>query len=108
MADPHRSDLDTFLAKIMELKVLNMSGASAGIFGYTEPGNLILNDLKRSAVQFAKEYIRPKTDEPTLSGLAKQIEAQLQTLSITGDFSEKAANKLISDLHTLLEQHTKP
>jgi acyl-homoserine lactone acylase PvdQ len=95
--------LDLFLERIMNMNLLRMGGASAGIFGSSGADTDILNRLKNTTITFANEYRKPKEGHAKLVQLSKDIYGYFQTLQLTNTLSEKEANKLIDQLDKLTD-----
>ncbi|MDQ5886117.1 MAG: hypothetical protein QG628_514 [Patescibacteria group bacterium] len=97
-------NIDKFVNQIMNITVTRMGGASAGIFGQAGADADITNTLKRVTIAFATEYQKSTPDKNIVLQYAKDIEGQLQTLVLTNTLSEKEANELIDQLHSLIQQ----
>lgn len=98
------SDVHLFLEKLMNIKILNMGGASASIFGSSGAENDTLNSLRKSAITFAVEYSKQSPDVNALLEYSQEIEGHLQVLKLTNTVSEDTADKLINELHALTEK----
>jgi hypothetical protein len=101
---PNSEKLRLFIERVMDLNVLRMGGASAGIIGASGTDNVILNNLKRSTVAFAREYSRPTSSQLELVGLSQDIYGYLQTLQVTYTLSETEADGLMDELQALMNK----
>jgi hypothetical protein len=101
---PASTDLNSFLESVMNINVLRMGGASAGILGSTSADSSIVNDLKKGAYLFATEYRKSGADYVTLERLSNEMYGFLQTLQLTYTLSEKEANKFINQLQKLMNE----
>ena len=97
------ADLQLFLARVMGMKVLRVGGASAGILGALGGESETLNNLKRTALEFAKEYTGPKPDHASLGKLAQDIEGYMRTLQLTNTISSDEVDSLLEQLHVLVD-----
>lgn len=98
------SKLQDFLAEIMQIKVMRMGGASAGILGAAGADEDVTNNLKRSAINFAREYESPGQDADRLKELAGQIEGFVKTLQITSTLSTREGDRLLDALAELVDK----
>ena len=101
---PNSSELELFIETVMSINVLRMGGASAGIIGSTGTDNVVLNNLKKSAAAFAREYSKPASDQHELMGLSQEIYGYLRTLQVTDTISEEEVDKLMDELQTLINK----
>lgn len=97
--------LETFLDKIMNLNVLRLGGAAAGIMGSPGTDNMVLESLKRSALEFAGEYKKPGANKEVLVKLSNAIYGYIQTLQVIYTLSEVQANVLTDELQALMNEH---
>ena len=88
----------------MHITVLRMGGASAGILGSSGADGDIVNNLKRNCMAFANEYRKPVAKQVNLEGLADEIDGLLRTLQVTSTLSESETDKLLDQLHVLMEK----
>jgi hypothetical protein len=95
------ANLDSFLETIMHISVLRMGGASAGITGSSGGDSELVNNLKRSAIAFAREYRQPTSRQDELTRLAQEINGYLQTLQLTCTLSASEVDKLTDELQVL-------
>jgi hypothetical protein len=95
------SAIDSFLKRIMSIEVLVMGGASAGIFGISSADNDTVNNLKKSAIAFAKEYSGKNESTKLLAQYSQDIEGYLQVLQLTNTISKNTAEKLTDELRAL-------
>jgi len=86
----------------MDIRNMSMGGAVAGIIGSPEASEGVINTLKRTAVDIAKEYRRQPRDMSRLQELADQISGLLQTLRVTSTLSDKTVAELHDELDALL------
>jgi hypothetical protein len=98
------SNLNLFLERIMNINVLHMGGASAGIIGSASAVSDIVNNLKRSSVAFASEYSKSDSNNVELERLSDEIAGFLQTLQLMYVLSEGEANKLTDELQIFMEE----
>lgn len=101
---PASTELGVFLEKVMRINVLKMGGASGGIAGSISGDHLTLQDLKKSAITFAKEYIKPEPDKDELLRLSEEINGYFRILQLTYTLSEKEADKLMDELQALVDE----
>ena len=101
---PASTDLNNLLESIMNINVLRMGGASAGIVGSTGGDISVLNDLKKCAFIFVAEYRKSAADYTTLERLANEMYGYLQTLQLTYTLSEKEANKFVDQIQKLMKE----
>jgi len=95
------ADLQLFLARVMGMKVLRVGGASAGILGALGGESETLNSLKRTALEFAKEYTKPNPDHEALAKRVQDIEGYVRTLQLTNTISSDEVDSLLEQLHGL-------
>ena len=88
----------------MNIKVLRMGGASAGIIGASGTDDVVLNSLKKSSVGFAREYNKPTPSQDVLVGLSKEIYGYLRTLQVTYTISEEEVDGLMDELQALINK----
>lgn len=81
-----------------------MGGASAGIMGSSGTDNDIVNNLKKSAIAFAREYGKPTSNHDELTRLSQEITGYLRTLPLTYTLSEEEVEKLINELQMLVDK----
>jgi hypothetical protein len=96
-----KSTVDLFLSSIMNIQVLRMGGAAAGIFGSTGDDGLAVQEAKSAAMAFANEYRKPKPDAQEIERLMQNVEGRIRVLELTKVVSEQEADKLIGELHSL-------
>jgi hypothetical protein len=92
-----------FLDRIMSINVLRMGGAFAGIVGSSGTDNIVLNNLKRTAVTIARAYNKPATQRDELVELSEQIDGYLQTLQLTSTLSKEEVDGLMEQLESLID-----
>ncbi len=89
----------------MHIRVLRMNGAGAGIIGSSGVEFGVVQELQKSAVQFATEYRKSSPDQTTLQGAAAQLSGALRTLGILGTLSDQETNELMQQLYKLNGKH---
>lgn len=99
MSEP--SDLRQFLEHIMQIDVVQMGGARAGIVGSSDANSGTINKLKKNAIAFAQEYTKQKSDHTILTQTADQVIGCLLTLQLTSTLSETTTVALINELEKL-------
>ena len=99
---PDSEKLALFIEKVMNINVLRMGGASAGIIGASGTDNMVLNSLKKSSAAFAREYSKPISNQHELVGLSRDIYGYLRTLQVTYTLSEVDVDGLMDQLKVLL------
>jgi hypothetical protein len=95
------SDIQSFLQKIMDIRVLSLGGASAGIFGISGADNETLNNLKKSTVAFVKEYSSKAPNKDVLMQSSQEIEGYLRVLQLTNTISKDTVDQRIEELGML-------
>src|SRR5690349_19921551 len=93
--------IDSFLKKIMSIEVLRLGGVSPGVFGISGADNDTLNKLKKSTINYAKEYSRPNPNNNVLTQHSQEIEGYLQVLQLTNTISKETVELLINELQEL-------
>ena len=88
----------------MHVNVLRMGGASAGIIGSAGADNDIIYNLRKSAIAFASEYNKTKSNHDELEQLSQEIGGYIQTLHVIGTLSEAEVDKLIDELQMLTDK----
>lgn len=101
------TEIDDFLARIMNLNVLRMGGAAAGIVGSSGADSDILYRLKKTAVAFASECRNPAVNRDELQRLSGEVAGLIQTLQLTSTLSDEAADKLLDQLQNLTNRVSK-
>lgn len=81
------------------------SGASAGIFGITSAGGSTVNDLKRTAVEFAVAY-RNNPHSPMVLDLSIKVDGLLSTLQVLSVLSTEKYDHLVAALHGIMDLPT--
>ena len=102
MAQP--SDLDLFLKDVMHISVLRMGGAGAGIVGSSGAEADIVNNLKKTVLDFANESRKPTIDQVALQQLSDEVRGLLQTLGVLSILSAERTNQLIHELRAIVDQ----
>jgi hypothetical protein len=97
-------DLEQFLQRIINISVLRMGGAVAGIIGSVGADNEVLNSLKNTTIAFALEFKKPIPNKEELRQLANNIQGYLQTLELTNALSEEKTNSLIGELQKIIDK----
>lgn len=95
------ASLDSFLNHIMAINTTPMGGAMAGILGASGTGTDTINSLKKTALQFANDYSKPKPNQNELDKLEQEIVGYLQILQLTYTLSEDRAQALMDEIQTL-------
>ena len=95
------SSLDSFIERVMRIRVLRMNGAGAGIIGSSSVEFGVVQELQKSALQFATEYRKPSPDQATLRETTAQLSGVLQMLGVLSILSEQETNELVQQLHEL-------
>jgi hypothetical protein len=93
--------IEDFLQKIMNINVMSMGGAMAGIIGSSGAGADVVYNLKRTSVEFAGEYRKAHSNQSKLNKFEQKIVGQLRTLQLTCTLSENTVNMLIDELQLL-------
>jgi hypothetical protein len=88
----------------MSINVLRMGGAFAGIIGSSGTDSIVLNNLKKGAVTFARAYSKPVPSRDELVGLSGEICGYLQTLQLTYALSKEEADRLMDQLQLLMDK----
>ncbi len=86
----------------MNINVTRMGGASAGIIGSSSTDNIVLNNLKKSTLAFAREYSKPTSNQNELVRLSQDIYGYLRTLQVTSTLSEEEVDGLMDELQALI------
>jgi len=102
MSDTFR--LEHFLEKIMQISVMHMEGAGAGIIGSSDANSDVVNSLKRSTIAFAQEYRKQEPNQNELKRASEQVSGYLQTLQIINALSENTVAAFIDELGSLMEK----
>jgi arsenate reductase-like glutaredoxin family protein len=95
-------ELEQFLQRIINISVLRMGGAVAGILGSAGTDNEVLNSLKNATIAFAVEFKKSAPNKDELRQLANDIQGYLRTLQLTNTLSEEETNKLLNTLQDIL------
>jgi hypothetical protein len=101
---PNSPELTLFIQHIMSISVLRMGGAFAGIVGSSNTDNVVLDSLKKNALDFGREYSKPVPGHNQLVELSKEIYGCLRTLQVTYTLSEKEAERLTDELQALMDK----
>lgn len=88
----------------MHIRVLRMNGAGAGIVGSSGIEFGVVQNLQKSALQFATEYRKSSPNQAILRESKAQLGGALQTLNVLSILSEQETNKLLQQLHDLLPE----
>jgi hypothetical protein len=96
-----KSTIDSLLSNIMDIHVLRMGGAAAGIVGSGGDDSLAVQEAKSAAIAFADEYRKQKPDTQEVERLMQNVEGRIRVLELTKVVSEGEAYKLIDELHSL-------
>lgn len=98
------SNLEHFLESIMQINVIHLGGARAGIIGSSDVNNMTVNDLRKSAIAFAKEYQKQRPNHTKLTQNSKQVQGHLLSLQLTNTLSENKVRALIDELEKLTDE----
>jgi len=98
--------LNRFIESILHVQAgfAGMGGASAGIIGSSSTNEPLVNQLRNQALAFAAEYSKAQPDKAVLDSLAAQVEGELRSVRLIGGLSDVELDKLIKQLHDLLDQ----
>jgi hypothetical protein len=99
---PNTKKLALFIKRVMDINVLRMGGASAGIIGSSGTDNIVLNNLKKSTLAFAREYSKPTSNQDELIRLSQDMYGYLRTLQVTYTLSEEEVDGLMDELQELI------
>ncbi len=85
----------------MHIRVLRMNGAGAGIMGSSGVEFDVVQNLQKSALQFATEYRKSSPNQAILREATARLSGALQTLGVLSILSEQETNDLMQQLHRL-------
>jgi hypothetical protein len=97
--------LRRFMEDIMDIQLglPGMGSVSSGITGTVGTQGMVGEQMKDNALRLAGEYIKPNPDIHVLRTLAEQLEGSLLGARLINGISEAKLNKLLNDLHTIVD-----